>query len=328
MMIVKDRAYGRIEIADQLVLDLIGSAPMQRLKGINQTGATVFLEPRRNITRFEHSIGVWYILKRYGASEKEQVAGLLHDIPHTAFSHVVDFVFPNEDHTFHEKFTEKIIFSSEIPAILKKYGMEVKEILDKDKFGLLEAELPDLSADRIDYFMRDTRPDSIFPRLLINKFLNGIFVRNSKFYFKDRSLACLYAMLFMDAGRLLWLDPNSHGSYFLLARALKRAMELNRISENDFFKTDSQVFKILQSSEDGEVKKYINRLNPKTSFIYMDEGAEFTGPNKPRVVDPWVEQSGELVRTSTLIPGLTEVFERFKKTHKVLGVSERKENFT
>ncbi len=322
-MKVIDRVYGKIEVDNLLIAELIDSSPMQRLKRINQSGGPVYLEPRRDITRYEHSIGVWYLLKKYGASLEEQVAGLLHDTPHTAFSHVVDFVFPNEDHTFHEKFTKKVILSSEVPAILKKHGMKVENILDKKRFHLLDADLPDLSADRIDYFLRDTRPDQLFPDSLVKQFLNGINVWKSKFYFKDRSLASLYAILFLNAGRLLWLDPNSHGSFFLLATALKRAIEIGKLTEEDFFKTDSEVFEMLQKIDDKTVKKYVDKLTPQTRFIYAErKKAEFVGPNKPRIVDPWIKESGKLVRISFLVPRLTELFEHYKKTYKFLGVSE------
>ena len=282
------------------------------------------MEPSRDITRFEHSIGVWFILKKFGAGLKEQVAGLLHDVPHTAFSHVIDVVFPTEDHTFHEKFTEKVILNSEVPDILKRHKIKVSDILTKENFLLLEADLPDLSADRIDYFLRDSRPDQIFPNSLVEEFLNGLFVKNSVFYFKNRSLASLYAILFLNAGRLLWLDPNSHGSFYLLATALKRAMEIKKITLEDFFGTDDQVFAKLKKIDDEQVKKYVNRLNPSTRFIYVEPSlAEFSGPNKPRIVDPLVETAAGMVRISKIVPRLNEFFDYYKKTYKILHVSEK-----
>ena len=323
-MIIKDRVYGKIKIDSPLIIELIASSPMQRLKNINQSGGPVFLEPLRDITRYEHSIGVWLILKKYGASIKEQVAGLLHDTPHTAFSHVIDVVFPTEDHTFHEKFTEKIIMNSEVPSILKKHKIKVEDILMKENFPFLEADLPDLSADRIDYFLRDTRPDQIFPNSLVKEFLDGLFVKNSVFYFKDRSLASLYAILFLNAGRLLWLDPNSHGSFYLLATALKRAMAIKKITLEDFFGTDNQVFAKLKKIDDKQVKECVKRLNPTTKFIYVEPNlAEFSGPNKPRIVDPLVETSKGLVRISEIVPRLNELFDHYKKTYKILHVSEK-----
>lgn len=325
-MTIKDRVYGKIVISHPLLQELIVSSPVQRLKKINQSGGPVFLEPLRNITRYEHSVGVWYLLKRFGAGLKEQIAGLLHDTPHTAFSHVIDVVFPTKDHTFHERFTERTILNSEIPDILKRHKISVKEILDKKKFRLLEADLPDLSVDRIDYFFRDTRPDQIFPNSLVQDFLSGLYVKDSVFYFKDQSLASLYALLFLNSSRILWLDPNSHGSFYLLATALKRAIDIKRITLNDFFGTDDELFTKLKGIDDKQIKKSVERLNPSTRFIYTETNqAEFSGPNKPRVVDPFVETPSGLVRISKIVPRLKEFFDHYRRTYKILSVSEYKE---
>lgn len=319
---IRDRVYGKIEISNKVIIELIGSSPMQRLKHVGQTGAVAFIEPGRDITRFEHSVGVWFLLKKYGASLEEQIAGLLHDTPHTAFSHVADVVFPNENNTFHEQFMERVIWNSEVPEILKKYKIDTKYILDKSRFHLLDAELPDLSADRIDYFLRDTRPDLLFPQSLVKQFLAGIFVKNEKFYFKDRSLASLYAILFMNAGRLLWLDPNSHGSYYVLANAIKRAFEIQAITMDDFFGTDQYLFEKIKNLDDEIINQAIKKLSPETKFVYStDEKAEFSGANKPRIVDPLVEQDGEFIRVSDLSPHLKEMFEHYKQSYKYLSVT-------
>ncbi len=321
MMNLKDRVYGQIHVDNPLIEELIKTAPMQRLKKISQTGATVYLEPKRDITRFEHSIGVWYLLKKFGASIEEQVAGLLHDTPHTAFSHVIDMVYPNEDNTFHERFTEKVVMESEIPEILRKNGINVSDVLQKESFHLLDSELPDLSADRIDYFFRDTRPDELFPIELVNQFLDQISVVDNKFIFRSKSYATLYAILFMNACRLLWLDPNSHGSYFLLSGALKRALDLGELVEEDLFKTDEELMTKLKVINDAKIQELIARLSPRTVFIFAENGdAEFEGSNKTRVVDPLVLEGDELVRVSVLVPRLSEMFDHFKKSYKYKGV--------
>jgi len=55
-MKIIDKIYGEIEIDNQLIVDLINTAPFQRLKNISQDGATNFIQPVRNVTRYEHSI--------------------------------------------------------------------------------------------------------------------------------------------------------------------------------------------------------------------------------------------------------------------------------
>jgi len=157
MMNINDRVYGINIIQEPVLIELINSKPIQRLKGINQAGASQYAIEGKTVTRYEHSLGVMILLKKLGASIEEQIAGLLHDIPHTAFSHVIDFVFKdtNPNHEFHEKFHKKIILQSEIPTILKKFNfVDIDRILDEHNFSLLEKSLPDLCADRIDYTLR------------------------------------------------------------------------------------------------------------------------------------------------------------------------------
>ena len=154
-MIINDRIYGTTKIQEPVLIDLIDSYPLQRLKGINQAGASQYAIKGKDVTRYEHSLGVMILLKKLNASLEEQIAGLLHDTPHTAFSHVIDFVFKSKNHDFHEKFHEEIITNSEIPTILKEYGFDTERFFNESNFPLLEKPLPDLCADRIDYTLRD-----------------------------------------------------------------------------------------------------------------------------------------------------------------------------
>jgi hypothetical protein len=86
-MILKDPLYGSFKIKEKVLLDLLKSQPVQRLKGVSQQGF-----PKREtktdfpiFTRYEHSVGVMLLLRRLNASVEEQVAGLIHDVSHTAF---------------------------------------------------------------------------------------------------------------------------------------------------------------------------------------------------------------------------------------------------
>lgn len=90
-MLVNDEIYGEYEV-EAVLQDLIQSKPVQRLKGIHQGGASYLVNPKWNVTRYEHSMGVMLLIRRLGGSIEEQIAGLLHDVSHTAFSHVIDFV--------------------------------------------------------------------------------------------------------------------------------------------------------------------------------------------------------------------------------------------
>src|SRR3954447_15989687 len=73
-----DRVYGEVAIEEPGILDLISSPTFERLKGIRQAGPSALTFPFKNVTRFEHSLGVFLLLRRLGPDRREQVAGLLH----------------------------------------------------------------------------------------------------------------------------------------------------------------------------------------------------------------------------------------------------------
>ena len=63
-----DRIYGESEIAELVILELINFPTLQRLKEIDQVG---YFEPYFHGTahsRFEHSVGVYLLLKKYSAA--------------------------------------------------------------------------------------------------------------------------------------------------------------------------------------------------------------------------------------------------------------------
>ncbi|MBI5563384.1 MAG: HD domain-containing protein, partial [Chloroflexi bacterium] len=81
-----DRIYGDFEIDQPVLLDLMQTRAMQRLHGVLQHGITGLIGITRPTSRFEHSLGVMGLVRRFGGTLDAQIAALLHDISHTAFS--------------------------------------------------------------------------------------------------------------------------------------------------------------------------------------------------------------------------------------------------
>ncbi|MGC8537910.1 MAG: HD domain-containing protein, partial [Candidatus Micrarchaeia archaeon] len=94
-MQVSDPVYGGFEIENEAIIDLMKSKPMERIKHISQQGIPreFNFKGATNHGRYEHCVGVMLLLRKLGASDEEQIAGLLHDVSHTAFSHTADMVF-------------------------------------------------------------------------------------------------------------------------------------------------------------------------------------------------------------------------------------------
>ncbi len=81
---IYDKVYGKEKIKEPVLIELINSDSIQRLKGISQFGMPDEYYHLKTFSRKEHSIGVLILLRRMRANLEEQVAGLLHDVSHTA----------------------------------------------------------------------------------------------------------------------------------------------------------------------------------------------------------------------------------------------------
>ncbi|MGL5087707.1 MAG: hypothetical protein ACRC68_18655 [Clostridium sp.] len=70
-MRIVDSIYGKFEI-ESVFEDLINTKEIQRLKGIHQGGASYLINPKWNVTRYEHSIGTMLFIRLMGGSIEER----------------------------------------------------------------------------------------------------------------------------------------------------------------------------------------------------------------------------------------------------------------
>lgn len=122
-----DRVYGEFEITKPVILELINSQSLQRLKDIDQAGyRSLWVKPDVEVgeydhSRFAHSLGVYLLLRKYDTQLEEQIAGLIHDVSHSAFSHCIDYVLDSGSETEHnhqDNLFADFIRKTEIPAII------------------------------------------------------------------------------------------------------------------------------------------------------------------------------------------------------------------
>jgi len=189
-----DKVYGEFDITEQIILELINSPSLQRLKGICQAGYhPVWIKPDMKVdeychNRFAHSLGVYLLLRQYHASLEEQIAGLIHDISHSTFSHCIDYVLEvgsEKEHNHQDNIFESFVKKTEIPKTIKRFGFDLEYILDEKNFPLKEKQLPDLCADRIDYSLRDAIIFGELNEQDKNYLLENLAVENNNWVFKN-----------------------------------------------------------------------------------------------------------------------------------------------
>lgn len=310
-MLVKDEIYGEYEV-EAVFQDLIQSKPVQRLKGIHQGGASYLVNSKWNVTRYEHSIGVMLLIQRLGGSIEEQIAGLLHDVSHTSFSHVIDFVLENESENFHEEIFEDTLLQSEIPHILKKHGYSM-DVIFKGEFPLLEQPLPLLCADRIDYTLRDLYRYNYITMDEVEAFLPSLYVKDDVICIKGIQHADWFVQTYYKEVQDFFMNPLNVYGYDKLIKLLQEALRAKVITKDDFLLTDEEVLeKIKQSGEHELIGRYEEIIKP-VNLQENEKEYEIHLKGKPRLIDPTVIDSNGIAAASEISSAVKEMNERAKE---------------
>lgn len=309
-MIISDTVYGKVKIDSPVIIELIKSKPIQRLKKIAQLGLPrQYYFESKYFNRFEHSVGTMILLKILGASEKEQIAGLLHDVSHTAFSHVIDYlVGSTKKENFQDRQHKKFIKSEELSKILKKHGYIPEEIFDYKNFGLLERDLPDACADRMDYTLRE------LSKRKGRKILNYLSTHDGKIIFTNRKIAHEFALLYIDRNVNNWASFEAVSRYRIFSGLLRYAMNKKYITFKDLWEYDEFVLKKLKSSKDKRVNLVLNILKNKSLKKMPLE--EKSIHKKFRRIDPLFSENGQIFRLSEVDGKFAEELIRIKKFHE------------
>jgi hypothetical protein len=142
-ILISDSIHGQFKITEGVLIDLLRSKPVQRLHKVLQHGITglIGMTPSPPVTRYDHSVGAMLLVRKARGTVEAQAAALLHDIAHTALSHVVDGAF---GYVLHEVDKREYLDTTAIPAILRKHGLEPDYILEESNFPLLELDSPQI----------------------------------------------------------------------------------------------------------------------------------------------------------------------------------------
>lgn len=302
-MYYHDLVYGPVEIKNPVLLDLIESRAMQRLRGVLQHGISALIGITAPTTRFDHSVGVMLLTRRLGAPLEEQIAALLHDVSHTAFSHVIDYVF--DAHTtqgYHEEKKEEYVAGTDIPKILSKHGYDWIEFIDESEFPILEQPSPALCADRLDYFLRDSRDLGLAADSDVNSTLQHLTVHRDRIVVSDLGVAQWLGYTFIAADKASWANFREVGLYELAARAIRRGLEIGTLTKADLWGTDRPAWEKLHASTDAELQNQLTRVSPDTRFVWDDESPTFRISTKLRTIDPPVIINTHVAPLSTLDP--------------------------
>lgn len=253
--IINDPVYGFINIPGDIIFDLVENKWFQRLRNIKQLGLTSFVYPGANHSRFQHGLGVLYLmdmaiqtLRQKGVeisdeeAEAALIAILLHDAGHGPFSHALeDSIIKGITH----EDLSLLIMSKLNASYNGALGLAIEIFTGSYKRRFFyELIAGQIDMDRLDYLRRDSFFTGVIEGSVgsdrIIKMLN---VSEGRLVIEENGIYSLEKLLV--ARRLMYWQVYMHKTVLsaekLLVLILKRARELADVGE-DLFATPALKF--------------------------------------------------------------------------------------
>ncbi|MFA5419308.1 MAG: HD domain-containing protein, partial [Bacteroidales bacterium] len=238
--ILNDPVYGFISIPDGLLFDLIEHPWFQRLRRIKQLGLTHLVYPGALHTRFHHSLGAMYLMKRaiaelqakgHEITKNEALASytaiLLHDIGHGPYSHTLEHSIA--DGVSHEYLSKLLMM-----RLNDEFGGKLTEAIQvfdgtHPKVFLHKLVSSQLDMDRLDYLKRDSFFSGVSEGTVnYERILNMLDVVDDNLVIEAKGIYSVEK--FIMARRLMYWQVYLHKTVLVaehtLMHVLRRAKEL------------------------------------------------------------------------------------------------------
>lgn len=247
--VFKDPVHRYVRVQDQVIWDLIATSEFQRLRRIKQLGTSNLTFHGAEHSRFNHSLGVYEIVRRMIQKMEKQpswhndqrlvclCAALLHDIGHGPFSHSFEKVFALD----HEKFTQRIILGdTNVNRVLREVEADlprkVAQVIDKTYEDQLVVSVisSQIDADRMDYLLRDAYYTGVsYGQFDMERILRVMRPTKDKVVIKSTGMHAVEDYI-MSRYQMYWqvyFHPVTRSSEVILTKIFHRAKYLY---ENDY----------------------------------------------------------------------------------------------
>lgn len=234
--IFNDPVYGFIRVPKGLIFDIIEHRYFQRLRRIGQTSLAHYVYPGALHTRFHHALGAFNLMSEAldllrsksveitdSEYEAAQIAILLHDIGHGAFSHTLEHTLIDIHHeemsllfmrTLNEEFGGRLSLAIEIFE-----DKHPKRFLHQLVSGQLDM-------DRMDYLNRDSFFTGVAEGVIgYDRLIKMLHVVNGELVVEEKGLYSLER--FLSARRLMYWQVYLHKTVLsaekMLVNVIRRA---------------------------------------------------------------------------------------------------------
>lgn len=251
--VIHDPIHGSIRISG-LVLELLDTPEVQRLRGIKQLGLANLVFPGANHARFEHVLGAAHLVEKLGNSlgvEEDELnllraAAVLHDIGHPAFSHTLESLMEDYLGKNHMEMAKDLLEGQEglseeeraevkrlripsAPEVLSKHGVNASEVA---KLVLGEHKKPylgqiihgDIDVDQMDYLLRDGHFTGVALGMVdVDRLMRTFIIRGGNLAVESKGIEAVEG--FLTARALMFTSVYFHHTVRIAELMLANAVE-------------------------------------------------------------------------------------------------------
>lgn len=272
---IHDPIHGSLRVGGPY-LDLLDTPEMQRLRGIRQLGMAHLVFPGGNHSRFEHSLGVLHLVRKFGELQGLEegellllgTAALLHDVGHPPFSHTLEALMLEKlgkDHVEMgcELVEGKTSFLGEegkdvqtesLPEKLERWGIKPKEVsslLKKrhKKRYLVELLSSEVDLDQMDFLLRDAHFTGVALGMIdVERLLSTLVVRGNHLMILNKGVEAVEGMLTARALMYssVYFHPTVRAAELMLANAVEWSIREGKSPTQLYAKTDGELLEELK----------------------------------------------------------------------------------
>lgn len=298
--VFRDAIHGYIEVDNSIILQLINTKEMQRLRRIKQLGGTYQVYHSAEHSRFTHSLGVYHIVRmmcdkhRIGGFLSDydiltvECAGLLHDIGHGPFSHSFEGAFDLN----HEVYFGKIILGdSEVNKVLSlvdsNFPKHVASVIDKTHPNkiLIQMISSQLDGDRMDYLLRDSYfTGTTYGQFDLSRILRVMSVKDNQIVIKKTGVQAVedYILARYQMYWQVYYHPTSRSYEMIFKSIILRCRDLFKMGYDfsnypcllPFLKQDIKIKDYLELDENALVY-YFQRFQYEKDKVLADLSYRF-----------------------------------------------------
>ncbi|KXB02544.1 hypothetical protein AKJ44_00175 [candidate division MSBL1 archaeon SCGC-AAA261F17] len=309
-----------------LVLDLVDTPEVQRLRRIKQLGLANLVFPGANHTRFEHVLGTAHLAERLGGelglSQEELdllvAAAVLHDVGHAPYSHTLEYLMTDHLDQGHMELTGDVLrgeastCTPEEIEVLEDLGApRIVDVLsdheiDPDEVARLllgENEKPylgqiihsDIDIDQMDYLLRDSHFTGVaLGRIDIDRLMRTLKISEDQLVIESKGVEAVEGLL--TARALMYSSVYFHHTTriaeLMVTNAVNHALsEDTPITKQNFYRMSDEELSERLYEIPGYPREMIMRIRYRQLFktAYLEERQKLEADEKENILKTYGE---------------------------------------